>query len=113
MPMSPVQMISNLYLNISKINIFNIELTPQNFSDLAIKCYMKFKKKFYQRNDILYLSRDDFTTKIFNNFLNISIERYPQHTDSYSEIFERKRKKNLLLVFLVFKKYIKKIFFLT
>ena len=31
MPMSPVQMISNLFLNISKINIFNIELTPQNF----------------------------------------------------------------------------------
>ena len=93
MPMSPVQMIANLFLEISKINIFNIELTPQNFSDLAIKCYMKFKKKFYQRNDILYLSRDDFTTKIFNNFVNISIERYPQHTDSYSEIFERKRKK--------------------
>ena len=32
---------------INQINIFNIELTPQNFSDLAIKCYMKFKKKFY------------------------------------------------------------------
>ena len=58
---------------------------------------MKFKKKFYQRNDILYLSRDDFTTKIFNNFVNISIERYPQHTDSYSEIFERKRKKKFVV----------------
>ncbi len=92
-PMSPVQMISNLFLNISKINIFNIELTPQNFSDLAVKCYMKFQKKFIQRNDILYLSRDDFTKTIFNNFLNISIERYPQHTDSYSKIFERKREK--------------------
>ena len=93
MPMSPVQMISNLFLNISKINIFNIELTPQNFSDLAVKCYMKFQKKFTQRNDILYLSRDDFTKTIFNKFLNISIERYPQHTDSYSKTFERKREK--------------------
>ena len=54
MPMSPVQMISNLYLEISKINIFNIELTPQNFSDLAIKCYMKFKKNFI-RGMIFYI----------------------------------------------------------
>ena len=35
-PMSPVQMISNLFLNISKINIFNIELTALYFSDLGV-----------------------------------------------------------------------------
>ena len=97
MPMSPVQMISNLFVKIAKINIFNVELTPQNFSDLAIKCYVKFQKKFSQRNDIFYLSRDDFTKTIFNNFVNIPIERYPQHTDSYSDIFERKRKKKIVV----------------
>lgn len=86
-PMSPIQLISNLFVKVSKINIYNVELTPQNFSDLAIICYKKFKKKFLSRNDILYLSRDDFTEKILKNFLSIRMERYPQLTDSYSKTY--------------------------
>ena len=35
----------------------------------------------------------------FNNFVNISIERYPQHTDSYSEILREKRKKFVVGIF--------------
>lgn len=96
-PMSPVQLIANLFVKVSNINIFNLELTPQNFSDVAIKCYKKLKKIFLSRKDIVYLSRDDFTAKVLQNFLSINIERYPQLTDSYSQKYKRKVKKNFIV----------------
>ena len=29
--MSPIQLIANLFVKVSNINIYNLELTPQNF----------------------------------------------------------------------------------
>jgi len=96
-PMSPIQLIANLFVKVSNINIYNLELTPQNFSNIAIKCYKKLKKNFLSRQDIFYLSRDDFTEKVLKNFLSINIERYPQLTDSYSNKYKRKVNKNFIV----------------
>lgn len=83
-PSSIVHMIANLFCKISVNNIFLYDLNPRNFLNCSIKLYQKYNGLFSERNDIHYLTGDDFSKEIINCFININTIRFPQISDSYN-----------------------------
>ena len=87
----PLQLITNLYVKISKKQFIFLEPSYFSFTDNSIKIYNLYYEKFIERNDIIYLSVQEKIKKMFLRFLPIKIERCPFL--SFSNFINNKKNK--------------------